>query len=178
MPAGAWSWLEVAKLVASLSVPMAVLVLGLILERRKVANQELTKKRIAVFDVVAPKLNDIFCFYRVVGHWATLEPDRVIAAKRDADRQIHVYRALFSATFFAAYQDFMAAGFEMFSSPEGGAPAKLRLDLTHVSREMGTRWQVAWRERVSARPTPIGEFSVAYQRVMKAFAREIGVDDG
>lgn len=177
MPAGVWTWLEVAKLVASLSVPVAVLVLGLMLERRKVANQELTKKRIAVFDAVAPRLNDIFCFHRAVGHWATLDPERVIAAKRDADRQIHVYRALFSADFFAAYQGFMAASFEMFSAPEGGSPAKLRLDLAHVSPEMGARWQDSWRERVSETPTPIGELTAAYQRVMTAFAREIGVDD-
>ena len=39
MPAGAWTWLEVAKLLASLSIPVALLLLGLALERRKVANQ-------------------------------------------------------------------------------------------------------------------------------------------
>ncbi|MBL8698865.1 MAG: hypothetical protein JNK67_10860 [Alphaproteobacteria bacterium] len=176
MPAGAWTWLELAKLLASLSVPVAVLVLGLMLERRKVANQELTRKRIAVFDAVAPKLNDILCFYRAVGHWATLDPDRIVAAKRDADRQVHIYRALFSAEFFAAYKSFMTASFEMFSDPAGGAPAKLRLDPAHCAAEMGKGWQDAWRARISDRPTPVAEFGAAYDRLMIAFAREIGVD--
>jgi len=176
MPAGAWTWLEIAKLLASLSIPVALLLLGLALERRKVANQELTKKRIAVYDQVAPRLNDIMCFYRAVGHWASLDPDKIIAAKREADRQMHVYRALFSAEFFAAYQAFMDACFETYSDPRGGAPAKLRLDRAHAASQMGPRWVDAWDERCSARPTPVTEMSAAYVKVMTAFAREIGVD--
>jgi hypothetical protein len=176
MPAGAWTWLEIARLFASLSIPVALLLLGLALERRKVANQELTKKRIAVYDQVAPRLNDIMCFYRAVGHWASLDPDKIITAKREADRQMHVYRALFSPGFFATYQAFMDVCFETFSDPRGGTPAKLRIDRGHAMREMGARWSDAWTERCSGKPTPVGEMSAAYAAVMAAFAREIGVD--
>jgi hypothetical protein len=176
MPAGAWTWLEIARLLASLSIPVALLLLGLALERRKVANQELTKKRIVVYDQVAPRLNDIMCFYRAVGHWASLDPDKIITAKREADRQMHVYRALFSPGFFATYQTFMDVCFETFSDPRGGAPAKLRLDRAHVTRQMGPRWVDAWAERCSAKPATVAEMSAAYTAVMTAFAREIGVD--
>ena len=176
MPAGAWTWLEVAKLLASLSIPVALLLLGLALERRKVANQELTKKRIAIYDQVAPRLNDILCFYRAVGHWASLDPEKIIAAKREADRHMHVYRALFSTEFFASYKAFMDLCFETYSDPRGGAPAKLKLDRAHVMREMGPRWVEGWTERCSANETRIAELSRAYDAVMHAFAREIGVD--
>lgn len=176
MQAGAWTWLEIAKLLAALSVPLAVLLLGFRLEGRKVANQELTKKRIAVFDVVAPRLNDILCFYRAIGHWSSLDPDKIIQCKRECDRQMHVYQALFSSGLFRVYQDFMKLCFETFSSAQGGMPAKLRLDLDHLRREMGHGWSGEWQGRVSNKATSIDAMVAGYETLMAAFAVEIGVD--
>jgi uncharacterized membrane-anchored protein YhcB (DUF1043 family) len=35
---------------------------------KKVSNQELIKKRIAIYDEMAPKLNDLLCFFFALGH--------------------------------------------------------------------------------------------------------------
>lgn len=175
MQAGPWSWLEVAKLVASLSMPVAVLVLGLMLERRKVANQELTKKRITVFDKVAPRLNDMYCFYRVVGHWRALDPDKIIAGKREIDREMHVYRALFSAELFTAYMEFMRSCFMMYGG--AGHSAKLRLDVDYARREMGAGWNESWLAGIDAMaPSSAADVTARYDALMHAFSREIGVD--
>lgn len=182
LPPGSWTLLELFKLAASLSLPFALLFIGLRLERRKVANQELVRKRVAVYDYVAFRLNDILCFYSAVGDWAKMNPDTVIAAKREADRHMHVYRALFSGALFNAYKRFMRVCFEVFSDPQGGTPAKLKLDVDHLRRNMGPKFDETWLARVHFPPPPEAQNSidavrVAYVTLMREFAREIGVED-
>ena len=178
LPPGPWTLLELLKLAASLSLPFALLFIGLRLERRKVANQELVRKRVAVYDYVAFRLNDILCFYTAVGDWAKMNPETVIAAKREADRHMHVYRALFSQPLFAAYKTYMNACFETYADPRGGLPAKLRLDVEHVKTNLGMSWNDAWVARISApeKCRKVDEHRAAYVALMKEFAREIGVE--
>ena len=137
VPPGSWTLLEIVRLGAQIALPVALILIGLKFERRKVANQELVRKRIAVYDHVAFRLNDILCFYKAVGGWAGMDPDTVIQAKREADRQMYVYRALFSDRLFQAYSAFNDSCFRTHADPAGGTPAKLKLDLGHVQREMG-----------------------------------------
>jgi hypothetical protein len=63
-----WTSLEIAKFIVSLATPVIAGIIalmvanfGLHLERQKVINQELIKKRIGIYDEVGPKLNDIYC---------------------------------------------------------------------------------------------------------------------
>lgn len=175
MEAGAWTWLEVAKLLASLSIPMALLLLGLALERRKIANQELTKKRIAVYDVVAPRLNDIFCFFTAVGHWRDLDPAKIIEKKREVDRQMHIYRVMYSSNLMETYNAFMDSAFTMFSGV--GLPARLRMDRDFIGSQIGSAWNTEWTASLDTEnPTPVSEFRTRYHALMDTFAREIGVD--
>jgi hypothetical protein len=182
VPAGSWTLLELVRLAAQIALPVALILFGLRLERRKVANQELVRKRIAVYDHVAFRLNDILCFYKAVGGWAAMNPDTVIQAKREADRQMYVYRALFSERLFKAYSAFNDACFRTHSDPAGGAPAKLKLDLAHVRREMGARFDTEWLKRVheppaGEPPSSVARVEAAYRELMAEFAREIGVEE-
>ena len=182
VPPGSWTLLEIVRLGAQIALPVALILIGLKFERRKVANQELVRKRIAVYDHVAFRLNDMLCFHSAVGDWAKMNPDTVVAAKREADRHMHVYRALFSPALFAAFRNFMRVCFEVYADPQGGSPAKLKLDLAHVRRHMGAKFDEAWLPRLHlpAPPEPpnsIDAVRAAYVALMQEFAKEIGVEE-
>ena len=79
-------WIKYAELGIAALIPIMTLVVGIIVLRLGTARRDQTAAvRIAaqaprsVRDV-APKLNDIFCFFQVVGHWADLDPDEIIDA--------------------------------------------------------------------------------------------------
>src|ERR1700716_4275284 len=117
------AWLEYARLVIAALTPIMTLVVGIIvvrlgtrLDATKQLHSELLRKRLQLFEEVAPKLNDIFCFFQAVGHWADLSPDEVIKRKRAIDRSIQVNRYLFRSDFWSAYQRFEQSHFDMFAA--------------------------------------------------------------
>jgi hypothetical protein len=171
-------WLEYAKLgVAALTpimtglIGLIVLRLGTKLDTTKQLHQELLRKRLQLFEEIAPKLNDIHCFYQAVGHWAELNPDEVIRRKRAIDRAIQVNRYLFRSDFWDEYQRFEQAHFEMFSA--AGQPARLRLDLDHVGKRAGAGFQKDWLSYASAKPGSHQEQIKHYQALMEILGREI-----
>ncbi len=171
-------WLEYAQLgVAALTpimtglIGLLVLRLGTRLDTTKQLHQELLRKRLQLFEQVAPMLNDIHCFYQAVGHWAELNPEEIIRRKRAIDRAIQVNRYLFGADFWQAYQRFEEAHFEMFSAP--GQPARLRLDLDHIGKRAGAAFQRDWAAQASATPGNNQEQSRQYQELMERLGREI-----
>ena len=71
-----WTSLEIVKLVVSVLTPLAVVVLGIFvaratarIEQSQWASQKVVENRLRIFDVAAPKLNRLFCFYTFVGRW-------------------------------------------------------------------------------------------------------------
>jgi hypothetical protein len=69
-------------------------------DARKNVNQELIKKRISVYDSLAPKLNELLCFFLSRGSWKSLNPPLMIQRKRELDQAIYVYGPLFSGSVF------------------------------------------------------------------------------
>jgi len=144
-------------------------------DRRKTINQELIKKRIEVFDKMAPKLNDLLCFARCVGDWRNLSPVLMLQHKRDLDRDFAIYRALFSETLAQAYFNLIAD--QYFATWQGsGQNARLRVSPARLMSEWGAGWDPAWNGLFSAvqdsrRPEQIAQ---AYNALMKQFAVEIG----
>jgi hypothetical protein len=171
-------WLEYAKLGVSALTPLMTGLIGLLVvrlgtkvEATKQLNQELLRKRLNLFEELAPKLNDIHCFYQAVGHWADLNPEEVIRRKRAIDRAIQVNRYLFHSDFWNEYQRFEEAHFEMFSAP--GQPARLRLDLDHVGKRAGAAFQKDWVSSASAKPGNHQDQIKHYQALMEILGREI-----
>jgi hypothetical protein len=171
-------WLEVAKLgIAALTplmtglIGLLVLHLGTKLDVTKQLNHELLKKRLALFEDIAPKLNDLFCFYQAVGHWAELSPEEVIRRKRAIDRSIQVNRYLFRSDFWDEYQRFEKAHFDMFAAV--GQPARLRLDLKHMRERMGDSLKSEWMPLVSSHPGDSREQREHYQALMRILGNEV-----
>ena len=72
----AWSSLEILKLVVGALTPLVLLFVGVWVNRiaKRVeaaqwANQKLVEKRIAIYDELAPILNDLYCYYKCVGNY-------------------------------------------------------------------------------------------------------------
>jgi hypothetical protein len=171
-------WLEYAKLGVAALTPLMTGLIGLIvlrlgtkLEAAKQINQELVRKRLELFEDIAPMLNDIHCFYQAVGHWAELNPEEIIRRKRSIDRAIQVNRYLFRSEFWDEYRRFEEAHFEMFSAP--GQPARLRLDLEHVGKRAGAAFQKDWTASASAKPGSHEEQVRHYQALMEILGREV-----
>ena len=170
--------LEYMKLGVAALTPLVTGVVGIVILRlgkRMEINQqlhnELLRKRLALFEDIAPKLNDIYCFYQSIGHWSELTPEEIIRRKRAVDRSIQINRYLFQSDFWDAYKDFEQAHFEMFSAP--GQPARLRLDLDHVKKLTGSLFKPEWTAFASAKPGDHAEQQRGYQALMSLLGKEV-----
>ncbi len=175
---GKSDWLEYAKLGIAALTPIMTGLVGLIilrmgnkLDTSRQLHQELLKKRLNLFEDIAPKINDIYCFYQAVGHWTELNPDEIIRRKRAIDRSIQVNRYLFRSDFWDAYQHFEQAHFEMFSA--AGQPARLRLDMENMRLRAGDAFKSEWLPFVSSKTGDHQEQRNHYQSLMEILGREI-----
>lgn len=96
-PVSLWNSLEIARLVVGILTPLTLAVVGLLVNRYlkrldmvQWKNQKLLEKRIAIYDLVAPQLNLLLCFYIWVGDWKSITPGAVVQAKRDLDKTMNV----------------------------------------------------------------------------------------
>src|SRR5262245_2175039 len=171
-------WMEYLKIGVAALTPIMTGLVGLLvvrmgsrLEANKQLSQELLKKRLQLFEDVAPKLNDIFCFYQAIGHWAELSPEEVIRRKRAIDRSIQVNRYLFRSEFWDAYQEFEKSHFDMFTAV--GQPARLRLDVKHLRERVGDAFKNEWMPFVSANAGNHEEQRQHYQALMHILGTEV-----
>ena len=145
MEAGPWNWLEIARLATSLVTPVIVAILGIYIHRitRRFENlqwksQKLVEKRLAVYDDLAPSLNDLLCFFTYIGAWKEIDPPTAIALKRKIDKKIHLTAPLFSPRFFQACMTFQNLCFETYA----GWPldARLRTSLDRRKDAWNDEW--------------------------------------
>ena len=111
-------------------------------DARKTVNQELIRKRISIYETVAPKLNDLLCFFLLRGAWKPLPPPLMVQRKRELDRAMHVYGPLFSSRVFQQYNIFIHLCFKTFTGV--GRDASLRANHTRLQSEWGTNWKSEW----------------------------------
>jgi hypothetical protein len=171
-------WLKYAQLTVAALTPIMTGVVGIILVRMgtkldatKQLHQELLRKRLQIFEDIAPKINDVFCFFQAVGHWADLGPEEIIKRKRAIDRVIQVNRYLFRSDFWETYQRFESAHFEMYAAV--GRPARLRLDVAHLRGRVGEAFKPEWPDFVSAKGGDHEEQRAYYEALMEILGREI-----
>lgn len=176
--------LDIAKLVVGFLTPLSVACLGWFISRQlkrlefiQWSNQKLMEKRIAIYDAIAPSLNQLLCFYTWVGQWKDVSPQEVIKAKRDLDRLFNIYRHLFDDEIYDAYQSYISTLFETFSGP--GQDARIR---SHIHGLYGDRishctyeWNPAWAQNFStANVVEIAEVRKRYFHLMNALSIALG----
>ncbi len=88
------------------------------LEQKQWATQQLTMRRLEIFDEIAPKLNKVLCFSILVGEWRSISPNEAIRLKREIDARIHGSRFLVGNGVFDAYRAFINSIFERDNNPD------------------------------------------------------------
>lgn len=187
MPDGGASLFEWAKLLVSLATPLAVVAVGYFvnvrlraIEERRWLNQKVIEKRLALFESMAPKLNDLLCYFAYVGHWKEVQPPRVIALKRELDREMYVHEALFPTRLRQDYQAFMEACFKMYGG--SGTDARLKTGYGVRKQVAASAWKAEWEpsflyagENDDLKPEAKAEKWRTYQALMASFADALGI---
>lgn len=169
-----WWWSAAAAPLLTGALGAVVAYLAIRFDSRKALNQELIKKRIDLYDEVAPRLNDLLCSFLAVGQWKNLPPPVVLQRKRDLDRILHVYGPLFSQVVVDQYKVFIHKCFRTFTG--SGRNALLRADRVHLQKEWGEAWQPDWNEQFVALRDVVTERELRdeYSRLMTELAVGIG----
>lgn len=174
--------MEVAKVGVAALTPILVLALGVLVNRaaRRIehaqwANRKLIERRLDVFDAMAEPLNDLLCFFRLVGDFKKISPPVAIARKRQLDRIFHVHEPLMSAQFVTHYHAFMSACFLTYTGI--GEDAKLRAGEQRQRTERGPDWQNEWsHDFAGGTPSGLSEITGLYRALMDSFATDLGVN--
>ena len=180
MDAGPWNWLELAKLCASLLVPITLAVFGVYIHRitkrfehTQWRSQKLIEKRLAIYDDLAPLLNDLLCYFTYVGSWKEANPPDVVALKRVIDKKIYLAAPLCSQEFFSACMELQSLCFSTFNG--WGRNAGLRTQFFRRKEARAADWQVEWESCFSEEVSKPVDIQKAHHRVMEAFSKDIGV---
>lgn len=175
--------LQIANLVVSALIPVAVIGVGYLvtratkrLETVQWANQTVIQRRLDVFQEVAPKLNRLLCFAVFVGSWKEITPADAIRLKRDADEIMHVNRVLFSPELFDAYLAFTATLFEFYARTDGNAPLRVAISSPLGDRRKRDWWADEMEQEFSTRDIPsFAEVRAAHDALSERFRRDLYV---
>lgn len=181
-----WNTLEIVKLVIGVLTPLSVTGFGWFISHRlkrlelvQWTNQKLIEKRLALYDTVAPQLNQLLCFYTWIGHWKDISPDDVIRAKRELDRTFHIYRYLFDDDVYAAYHAYIHMLFETHTGAGQDARIRSLIEAPDGDRTRhGTyAWNPAWGERfASANVVDRADVLKHYTRLMEVLRVSLGAN--
>lgn len=144
-------------------------------EESQRTNQRVIEKRIAIYDQIGTKLNDIYCYYTLVGNWKEIKPPDLIANKRALDKTMYTYRPLFSDRLFASYNKFIDSTFQTFNGI--GEDAKLRTSVDRIigAKFAGNTWKSEWNSRFTGEDK-IDEVDSTYKELMVDIASELGLN--
>ncbi len=102
------------------------------------------QKRLQIYDRIAPDLNRVYCFIRLVGYWKDISPADLIDTKRRLDREVNISRHLLSEEFYRAHLEFMQLCFRTFTGP--GEDAKIRGVVVHELGDRRVHTHYQWEE--------------------------------
>jgi hypothetical protein len=170
---------DVAQLCLSVLTPLLLLLVGVPVAQRTKrmetdawVDQKIIERRLALYDEVGDKLNDLYCLSTFVGHFRSIEPPQAVAHKRFLDLRMHVNRPIFSPRVLEAYHRFI----DVLFATHGGAgrDARLRIDAERLQNERGTAWDASWGGCFAADgAAEPKEVAAAYTDLVDAFAADL-----
>jgi hypothetical protein len=201
--ASSWNTLEGVKLLVAVLTPLLVAVVGFRLNRSvrgledaQWANRRLVERRLELYDEMAPRLNDLYAFFHLIGRFREIEPPGAIALKHELDRLFHVNRFLFDPAFERYYETFLRRCFTTYTGT--GEFAKIRSPIVLQREERRhAQWKSEWESLFDPRIQPpyqddgnrsleaayrvqydllLPGLESAYMALMAFFAEEVGVN--
>ena len=143
-----WNSLKPAIIIIAALGPVIIVFLTIRFNRIKKrlinqhqTNQSVVEKRIKIYDLIGPKLNDILCFYSYTGNWKELTPVDILRLKRELDKDIHIKMPLFSDNLSTKYNSFIRLCFVSHSGWEHDEKIK---SLYELRQEHILGWKDDW----------------------------------
>ena len=177
MIAATWNSLEIVKLIVAALIPVAIFGAGFVLaretrryEERRWVRQKHFETRLERWSIVGPLLNDLYCFFALIGHFRSVEPPKAITLKRDLDRLVHADPHIFGSDFMDRYDKFMSTCFQTYAGV--GVNAKLRASAARQRIERGdAAWRPEWDSLFAPEEdvVPLAEVREAYAAVAATF---------
>lgn len=149
------------------------------LEHSHWANQKIIEKRLQLFDQIAPRLNDLYCFYLFIGRWKEISPMDLVQIKRELDRLVYTYRAILGVELTETYRNFMdKVAFHVYN--KAGENARI---IGEIENRLGDRrihaaydWQDEWQQVFYADRTFDRDIFVAeFFKLMQVFQSSLGL---
>lgn len=179
-----WSNLQIATLAVSALTPITVATLGIFvaraghrIEQVQWANQTVVTRRLEIFGQLAPGLNRLLCFAIFVGSWKELQPQQIVAIKRQLDEMIYANKLLFSNPLFEAYHDFANALFEMYATVDGDALLRVQVKSQWGDRRNMPWWNESMAQMFSSNVSEISEVQAAYDNLSQQFRADLYVTE-
>jgi hypothetical protein len=178
-----WNSLEIAKLLVAGLTPVLIAIVGLYLNRRlkrfehmQWRNQKLIEKRLAIYDDLAPLLNDLLCYFTYVGNWKEIKPNEIVQLKRTIDKKFYVAAPLFSTVFFSETMTFINLCFKPYQG--WGHNAKLMTAFERRKEAFGNSWDVSWEDLFTSdnQTTDPSKIKESYLKIMNVFSEDIGLN--
>ena len=142
-----WNSLETIKILISIITPIIggiiawkLAKVGKTLNKKQWTGQKIIEKRLAFYDEVVPLLNDLYCYYKMVGNWKEPTPPEIIEKKRFLDKQFYIYAHIFKNDILGMYQPFIHNCFKTHN--DWGLDAKIMMNLT--KRVVLPNWNPEW----------------------------------
>ena len=144
-------WTDIVSAVGSVITPLLILGIGAVLGNRvrrlgeqEWRNQELIKARLERYDDIAKPLNEVLCYFTLIGRWKELPPPEVVELKRNLDTSFFVAAPMFSPEAKGCYDPFIGLCFGHFGP--WGRDAKLRTKAEKRREAFGDDWNDEWNK--------------------------------
>lgn len=170
---------QILRLLISAITPLVVVIIAFMVNKRikkfehsQWRNQKLISKKLAVYEELIPKINDILCYFTYIGTWKKFTPEDIINLKRDTDKIAYVYAPLFEKNFLKEYNIFIDNCFRTYSG--WGNDANLKTDIVK-RKESNNDWVTSWDDLFVDKKdiTDPKVIQKSYITFVKFFAQEI-----
>jgi len=139
----------------SLTLPILLALAGFLigfvaqtLNRQWQIKDRVAGKRLEIYERIGEDLNRIYCYVMDVGDFTKDDPVAILAAKRNVQRQMNIYQALWPPDTFQALRAYMSSAFKTFQGP--GEQARIKASMFEKKAfygKNGMEWNPAWDDR-------------------------------
>jgi hypothetical protein len=171
--------MEIAKLVISVLTPVSIALVGFLIQRALAqqsrtwkVQERLADKRVEIYEKVAEDLNKVFCYVMDVGGFKDETPETIIAAKRNVDKHMFMYQALWPVETFNQYRTYLNSAFALFQG--AGEDAKIRarsFEKRSAYVKQQRPWPKEWDVRFTEETDPL--HSEKYQALMSLISKDL-----
>ena len=171
--------MDILKIAVSALTPIAIALVGYWIQRALAEQsrtwklqERLADRRVAIYEKIAEDLNRIYCYVMDVGGFKGETPESIISAKRNVDKDMFAYQALWPPETFALFLEYMDSAFDTYEAV--GEDAKIRTNSSEkkVARQkLDQDWPAGWEDRFTGKRDP--HHKERYARLISRLSQDL-----